>query len=239
MEGGVAAPGTICMNRFLHGMVRAVAETFHPPGPILEVGSYLIEGQESYGNLRAFFPGRQYIGLDLRSGPGVDRVGDVECLPLPDASVGTVISLSTLEHVRRFWVAFEEIRRVLRPDGLLIVSCPFYFHIHNYPSDYWRFTPQALASLLEDYPSKLLGWHGPTKRPSSVWAVACREGRPAITAAEFEHYRTLLARYAHDPLPWGRWLRYRVGRMLFGRIPFSPYLDRNKWETECLSPAFP
>ena len=46
---------------------------------------------------------------DFRPGPGVDCVADVENLPQPDASVGTVIALSTFEHVRRFWLGFREV----------------------------------------------------------------------------------------------------------------------------------
>jgi SAM-dependent methyltransferase len=227
------------MNRLLHGVARAVAETFDLPGPILEVGSYQVPGQEALADLRALFPGRDYIGLDVRPGPGVDLVGDVEALPQADASVGTVIAMNTFEHVPRFWRGFAEVRRVLRPDGALLVSCPFYFHIHSHPNDYWRFSPQALEVLLADYPSKLVGWHGPLKRPAGVWALAFREGRPGIRAAEFERYRTLLGDYAREPLPWGRRLRYRLARCLFGPGPFAPYLDRERWETACLNPSLP
>ncbi len=227
------------MNRFLQGVARAVAETFDLPGPVLEVGSFQVAGQEAVADLRPLFPGRDYVGLDARPGPGVDRVADVESLPFADGSFGTAIAMNTFEHVPRFWRGFDEIRRVLRPDGALLVSCPFYFHIHGHPGDYWRFTPQALEVLLEDYPSKLVGWHGPVKRPAGVWALAFRAGRPAITAAEFDRYRGLLARYAHEPLPRGLRLRYQVGRWLFGRGPFAPYLDRERWETACLNPARP
>jgi SAM-dependent methyltransferase len=227
------------MNRFLQGVARAVAETFDLPGPILEIGSYQVQGQETLANLRTLFPGREYTGLDARPGPGVDLVADVENLPHPDASVGTVIAMNTFEHVPRFWRGFAEIGRVLRPDGALLVSCPFYFHIHSFPGDYWRFTPRALELLLEDYPSKILGSHGPVKRPAGVWALAFKAGRPPIIAEEFERYRNLLARYAREPLPWGRRLRYRVGRWLFGRGPFAPYLDRELWETACLNPSLP
>jgi SAM-dependent methyltransferase len=227
------------MNRLLHGVARAVAESFDLPGPILEIGSYQVPGQEALADLRALFPDREYVGLDVRPGPGVDLVADVEALPQADASVGTVLALNTFEHVRRFWRGLAEVRRVLRPDGALLLTCPFYFHIHSHPNDYWRFSPQALEVLLEDYPSKLLGWHGPVKRPAGVWALAFREGRPPITAAEFERYRTLLGEYAREPLPWGRRLRYRLGRCLFGRGPFAPYLDRERWETACLNPSRP
>jgi SAM-dependent methyltransferase len=166
----------------------------------------------------------------------VDCIADVEALPQPDASVGTVIAMNTLEHVPRFWRGLEEIHRVLRPDGALLVSCPFYFHIHGFPSDYWRFSPEALELLLEPYPHKILGRQGPLRRPASVWGVAFRECRPAIRQAEFERYRTLVGRYARQPSAWGRGLQYRLGRWLCGRRPFAPFLDRERWETECGSP---
>jgi SAM-dependent methyltransferase len=223
------------MNRFLHGLTRAVAETFSLPGPILEIGSHLIPGQESLGDLRPFFPGRPYIGLDMRSGPGVDVVGTVESLPYPDRSIGTVLALNTFEHVPFFWRGFEEIRRVLRPDGAVLIACPFYFHIHSFPSDYWRFTPEAFKLLLADYPSKIIGWHGPNSKPASVWAIAFQEGRPAITDQEYHQYRHRMRQYARMPLPWPRWLSYQIGRLFLGRGPFSPYLDREKWQTECLN----
>jgi SAM-dependent methyltransferase len=220
------------MNHFLHGVVRAFSETFTMPGPILEIGSYQVEGQESLGDLRGLFPGREYVGLDMRPGPGVDCVASVESLPQADASIGTVVAFNTFEHVRRFWRGFEEIRRVLRPDGVLLISCPFYFRIHQYPQDYWRFTPAALEVLLEDYPSKILGWHGATQRPAHVWAMACREGHAPIADRQFQHYRRLLAEYARQPdTSWTRRLRYQLARLCCGRGPFAPYLDRNCWET--------
>jgi SAM-dependent methyltransferase len=223
------------MNRFLHGVARAVAETFDLPGPVLEIGSYQVAGQEDIADLRGLFPGKPYVGVDLRAGPGVDRVADVEALPHADASIGTVIAMNTFEHVPHFWRAFEEVRRVLRPDGALLVCCPFYFHIHHHPRDYWRFTPDAFELLLADYPHRIVGWHGPPQRPANVWALAFREGRPPIRRGQFQRYRQLLHRYAREPLPWGRWLRYTLARLLCGRGHFAPYLDQERWETRCRS----
>jgi SAM-dependent methyltransferase len=220
------------MNIFQSGVVRAVTEAFDLPAPVLEIGSYQVEGQEHWANLRSLFPNKPYVGVDMRPGPGVDCVSDVESLSQHHASVGTVIAMNTFEHVPRFWRGFDEIHRVLRGDGVLLVSVPFYFHIHNHPSDYWRFTPEALHLLLEKYPQRIMGWHGPKKRPASVWAVAFREDHPPVTPAQFERYRTLLARYAHEPIRWGRTLRYQFGRWICGGGPFAPYLEQNRWETE-------
>jgi SAM-dependent methyltransferase len=221
------------MNQFLRGMVRASAETFDLPEPILEIGSYQVAGQESVADLRSFFPGKKYIGVDKRSGPGVDCVADVEKLPQPGGSIGTVIAVSTFEHVPRFWRGFEEIYRVLRPDGAALVACPFYFYIHAFPSDFWRFTPAALELMMDRFPSKIIGWHGPNRRPINVWALAFRENCQPVTREQFQQYQQRLQLYARQPVRWKKKLRYTVGRLLFGRRPFAPYLEQDHWECQC------
>jgi SAM-dependent methyltransferase len=225
----------VAMNHFIHGVARAVAETFGLPGPILEVGSYQVDGQEEIAELRRLFPNRAYTGIDMRPGPGVDQVADVERLPYRDASIGTVLALNTFEHVPRFWKGFAEIARVLRPDGALLVACPFYFRIHNHPGDYWRFTPMALQALLADYPHKIVGWHGPKNRPAEVWSLAFKPGRPPIGDADFERYRALMNRYAREPLSFIRTWSFRLASLFVGRKPFAPYLDQNRWESVCLN----
>src|SRR5262249_15356322 len=102
------------MNQFLHGVVRAVAETFDLPDRSLESGAHKGPGQEEIANLRPLFGAKPYIGVDIQPGQGVDLVADVEALPQADASVGTVIAMNTLEHVPRFWRGLDEIYRVLR-----------------------------------------------------------------------------------------------------------------------------
>src|SRR6266851_419241 len=220
------------MNQFINGLARAVAETIDCPGPILEIGSFQVAGQEHIAELRSLFIGKDYLGVDMRTGPGVDCVADVEALPQKTASVGTVIALNTFEHVPHFWKGFAEVKRVLRPDGVFLVSCPFYFHIHSYPSDYWRFTPEALKVLLADFPNKIIGWHGPSKRPANVWALALGAKRPALSPDQYGRFRALLSQYGRQPLAPMRRFRYQVGRWISGRRPFAPYLDQGCWETE-------
>lgn len=220
------------MNRFIRGVARSMVESFELPDPVLEIGSYQVEGQEDLIDLRGLFAGRPYTGVDFREGPGVDLVANVESLPLPDASVGTVVAFSVFEHVQRFWKGFEEVRRVLRPDGVFLVCCPFYFHVHAYPSDYWRFTPEAFDSLLQDYPTRLLGWHGPERRPLNVWAAAFREEAKAPTPEQCETYRAKMNQHAKEPLDLVRRVKFGLGRVLCGRRPFAPHLDRGKWKYE-------
>jgi len=224
------------MNHFIHGVARSLIETFTLPEPMVEIGSYQVEGQEAIANLRSFFPGKQYVGIDMRPGPGVDCVANVERLPQETASVGTVLALNTFEHVKCFWRGLDEVHRILRPDGVLILSTPFHFRIHEFPHDYWRFTPAAYEALLDRYPSKIIGWHGARNRPANVWAIAFREQRPSITLDEYEKYRILMNTYAREPeKTWTRRVRYRVASWMCGRGPFANYLDRNEWDAVCLN----
>jgi SAM-dependent methyltransferase len=223
------------MNDFDYGVARAVAQSFDFQGPILEVGSYQVTGQADIANLRALFPGREYLGVDARPGPGVDEIANVEDLPYADASFGTVIAMNTFEHVPHFWRGFEEVYRVLRPDGALLICCPFFFHIHSHPSDYWRFTPQAFDLLLSEYPTRILGWHGPRNRPAGVWALAFREQAPELSQQHFECYRTLLRQYARQPMKWSRRMRYQLGQLFFGPRPFAPFLEHDYWETDLIT----
>ena len=51
-------------------------------------------------------------------------VGSCTALPIADASIDLVVSFETLEHVREHEQMLDEIRRVLKPDGSLLLSTP-------------------------------------------------------------------------------------------------------------------
>lgn len=90
------------------------------------------------------------LGLDMQDGEGVDIVHDLE-QPLP-AKYGTfdhVDLVSVLEHVRRPWLLCKNIEAILKPGGSILVSVPFVWRVHGYPSDYWRMTINALEVLFE------------------------------------------------------------------------------------------
>ena len=52
------------------------------------------------------------------------RHGTCENIPLPDASVDIVVSFETLEHTNEHDIVLAEMKRVLRPKGLLLISTP-------------------------------------------------------------------------------------------------------------------
>ena len=125
-----------------------------PPGRrVLDVGSFDVNG-----TIRpAFSTADEIVGLDLRPGPNVDVVADVEEFARPAgagvslAPFDLVVSAEMLEHTPHPWLAVEGMVQVLRPGGRLILTTRSAgFGRHDYPADYWRFSPEALRILFED-----------------------------------------------------------------------------------------
>ncbi len=166
------------MRENVKAFVAQAARAFHLQGPVYEFGSYLVEGQGTFADLRPCFPGQQYIGCDLRPGPGVDRIEDLANLRIPDDSAAAIVCVDTLEHVFHVERAVSEMVRVLAPGGALLVSVPMDFKIHDYPSDYWRLTPSCLARLLSPLGSVLVGSQGVESYPHTVFAIGLKSPVP-------------------------------------------------------------
>ena len=79
--------------------------------------------------------------------------------------------LDTLEHVEFVRKATEEAHRILKPGGILVISSIMNFPIHDYPYDYWRFTPEAFRSLLKNFDFSIVDFAGEEKFPHTVVGV--------------------------------------------------------------------
>jgi len=189
---------------------RLVAETFDCPGPVFEFGSFQVEGQVEYADLRSLFPGREYVGCDMRPGPGVDQVEDVSAMTLGDEVAGTVLCIETFEHVFEVRRAFDEVFRILKPGGLFVITSPLNFRIHGYPDDYWRMTPNCLRRMMAPYEVRLTGYQGYHKFPHSVMALGIKGPASQGSVAKAEQvanaYRDWL-RQTEQSLPFSEKVR--------------------------------
>ena len=166
---------------------RIAAESLDCPGPIYEFGSYQTPGQLDYADLRSLFPGRSFVGCDLRAGPGVDRIADVSEIDLDDNSVGTVLAIETFEHVFEIRRAFDEVFRVLKPGGLFVVTLPLNFRIHGFPEDYWRMTPACLKRMMVHlFGPDLTGFQGYHRFPHTIFGLGIKEPVPVDVSTRLE-----------------------------------------------------
>ncbi|MDQ3075852.1 MAG: methyltransferase domain-containing protein [bacterium] len=123
-----------------------------------------IASGSGYGTAMLGMSAKKAIGVDINKN-SVDYsnqkygskkvsyvVGDGIKIPLEDGSVDVVVSFETIEHIKDYEKFMSEIKRVLKPDGVLILSTPNdleypegnHFHIHE-------FTPKELQKLTDKY----------------------------------------------------------------------------------------
>lgn len=126
-------------------VLRGVYDKHRPQGRTLIVGSKLYEGSV---DRRSWYPDREVLGVDLQDGDGVDVVHDMQhrlsCL---HGTFQHVDCCSVLEHCARPWLVAQNIEWVMEPGASILLSVPFAWRVHGYPSDYYRFTREAIPIL--------------------------------------------------------------------------------------------
>ncbi|MBI2996276.1 MAG: methyltransferase domain-containing protein [Candidatus Melainabacteria bacterium] len=73
-----------------------------------------------------------------------DYLSELPKINAPDNSIDTIISWSVLEHVSEPFETIKEFNRILKANGIFIISVPQYWHLHEEPHDYLRFTKHIL-----------------------------------------------------------------------------------------------
>lgn len=106
--------------------------------------------EASLKSVSELFPRSRFITTDIEPSPSVELVWDQE-QEIPAncrMQIDLFISTSVLEHIRRPWQAAVNIQESLTPhQGLIYLSAPWIWRYHEYPDDYWRFSPSSLDIL--------------------------------------------------------------------------------------------
>jgi SAM-dependent methyltransferase len=113
---------------------------------VLEIGGRSFDGKPNI-NPR-FLPEASWKIADMFPGDGVDYVCDASDLSSISEKFDGVIATFLLEHVEFPQRVVDQMRSCLKPGGLVYLSTNFAFPCHWYPSDFYRFSDQALCSIL-------------------------------------------------------------------------------------------
>lgn len=193
-----AEPGSLDMMRellgspALRGTVRRVSdwvdlqesfliESFKRVAPqargrLLDVGC----GQRPYEAIFTPYVS-EYIGIEheatfgkthaSKSVKGPDLTYDGKRLPFEDKTFDTVLNCQVLEHTPEPGRLVAEMARVLKDDGLLILTAPFDFRLHEEPHDYFRYTPHGLRTLCEKAGLEIVETHP----MGSLWSIVAHK----------------------------------------------------------------
>jgi SAM-dependent methyltransferase len=92
-----------------------------------------------------------YVTVDINRNALPSVVADAHGLPFCNDTFDIVIANNLIEHLRSPEIGISEIRRVLKPAGLVLFTTPFLYPIHEAPHDFVRFTKFGLQHLFRDF----------------------------------------------------------------------------------------
>lgn len=159
----------------------------------------------------------QYVGLDVPDteydASGVDLLGSATDIPADDASFDVVLSTSNLEHVEEPAAALREWARVLQPGGVAIVSVPLFWHLHDEPRDFYRYTRHGLEYLFQQ-----AGFEIDRIEPvGTFWTVAA-------TMASYHAFK-----FHRGPLRWFRLIHFLAGSFQLAGYVLEKCDRSEKW----------
>ena len=135
-------PLHIAKRSLRRGLAR-VADRAH--GRLLDVGCGVKPYRAMFAHVAA------YVGIErpgtLSRSRVVDVWGDALQLPFATRSFDTLLCNEVLEHVSEPARLFAEAARVLRPGGVLLLTTPQVWGLHEEPWDFYRYTRYGLMHL--------------------------------------------------------------------------------------------
>ncbi len=138
-----------------HMMASALRNAIHENrlkihGDVLDFGC----GSKPY--IQEFKHCETYIGVDIEiSGHNhetslIDIYYDGSHLPWPDETFDSVVAFEVFEHLPDPAKSLQEIKRVLKSNGVLLITVPFLYGEHEIPHDFQRWTSFGIEKFFED-----------------------------------------------------------------------------------------
>ena len=154
-----AGIGALFFNPFYFarkGLIKGIGEfSGKLKGEMLDVGC----GNKPY---KKMFSCEKYVGLEINTqrqqeNKNVDFFYDGKTFPFNSKKFDSVFCSEVLEHVFEPFNFIDEINRVLKIDGKLLLTVPFVWNEHEQPYDYGRYSSFGISHLLEKHGFKIIG----------------------------------------------------------------------------------
>ncbi|KUP05260.1 methyltransferase family protein [Bacillus coahuilensis p1.1.43] len=124
------------------------AATYDKAGKLLDIAP------QDHAGAAPFFQLMEVSTLDIDPQSNADYIADI-CKTnadiIPANTFDIIICTEVLEHTLNPFDAVEELKRILKPKGKLLLTVPFNLRIHGPLPDCWRFTEHGLRALLKEF----------------------------------------------------------------------------------------
>lgn len=177
-------------------------------GKVLDIGCGNKPYEKEFGEQIS-----SYVGCDIIQS-NLNKV-DILCLanniPLENSYFDTIFSTQTIEHVEDHQGLVNEASRLIKPGGFFIVSGPMYWHLHEEPYDFFRFTKYGFKYIFE-------------KAGFEIVEINSNGGMWATTGQNFIH-SFMYSKSNHFFIRSSRFLFYRL-RIYWFINSFFSWLDK-------------
>lgn len=185
---------------------------------ILDVGC----GSKPYQYLA---PSVDWFGIDIIKGPNVDLVIDKSSKwALDDNTFDAILCTEVLEHAVNPELVIDEIWRVLKPNGIALITSPFVYGVHGEPSDFRRYTQFGLVKAADKFQVLEFGMLGGIGSAIGV----CFNSWLTVTL-----YRNVWLRIITIPLSWILFSATNLLSKIFDFIDTSYSFGTNTWIAVC------
>ena len=124
---------------------------------IIEIGARDMNGSlQTY--IKAQNP-KEYIGIDIIDGPGVDLICNATELiqHFEKDSFDLIIATEVLEHITDWKKAISNFKQLLKKNGILFVTTRSrLFPFHGAPYDFWRYSIEDMKNIFSDLDIEVL-----------------------------------------------------------------------------------
>jgi SAM-dependent methyltransferase len=142
----------MCNNACIDFARKNIAKVEIEGKSLIEVGSLNVNG--SLRPVIEIMRPAKYIGVDLTFGPGVEVICRAEDLisSFGIKSFDVVIATELLEHVKDWRGVVSNIKQVLKPGGILLVTTRSRgAEYHGYPFDFWRYEISDMEEIFSEF----------------------------------------------------------------------------------------
>ncbi len=196
----------------------------------IPAGARVLDVGAGVGQYRPLFAHCEYKAQDFAQEPGtidkytrLDYVSDITAIPVEDGSFDVVLCTEVLEHVPEPIKAVQEMARILRPGGRLLLSAPLGSLLHQEPYHYYGgYTPHWYRKYLPQFGLR-------------IEALERNRGFFSLFGQEAQRFASLIdpRRTTRHPLAWPLltllWLvTLPLCRLVFPAL--GPALDRLRLE---------
>jgi SAM-dependent methyltransferase len=96
----------------------------------------------------------EYIGIEIddenrKNHTHADVLYDGKVMPFEDKNFDSALSTEVLEHVFNPDILLKEVNRVMKMNGIFLMTTPFFWEAHGQPYDYARYTSFGLEHILD------------------------------------------------------------------------------------------